>query len=479
MMPKFILNGIIVCVFTAIPRIAVTQIVIERLIQNLQNCPVEGVVINATKFDHKIVTLPKEYKCYTGHHHYLWFNKKLVIQVDGSGKLYEVSPDKPAKRMDNTCYEGYNFMAFNFIYKDTLFSLGGYGFWMDNGQLRYYDEKNSEWFLMATGKTLPFNRVKSKFYYDVADKKIYLLFQHPILLSADKSQNRDDANYVQCLDLLTKRWWNDPLPLNKKLDSIVNNITEFSRAGFHTKQGLLMDLDFEFNLYDFKNNKVKDIRPAKKAIIFNSISRPFDKLLFSKDSSLHLFNSLTGEIDSIPFGNADLIDTDIPIYLPLPRKEKEVKDSQQLVSFSLVAILLLLTGLVIIRFQKMRQKISLLTMQAEATIETTQPEGILIQHKQSFKANLTEAERNLLELLINNSLIDAMTSVNQMNQVLGLGKKPVKIQNNLRAAAVLMINKKFKAYSGYPDDLLEKHRTEFDKRFFEYNILRKYLSKIR
>ena len=479
MMPKFILNGIIVCVFTAIPRIAVTQIVIERLIQNLQNCPVEGVVINATKFDHKIVTLPKEYKCYTGHHHYLWFNKKLVIQVDGSGKLYEVSPDKPAKRMDNTCYEGYNFMAFNFIYKDTLFSLGGYGFWMDNGQLRYYDEKNSEWFLMATGKTLPFNRVKSKFYYDVADKKIYLLFQHPILLSADKSQNRDDANYVQCLDLLTKRWWNDPLPLNKKLDSIVNNITEFSRAGFHTKQGLLMDLDFEFNLYDFKNNKVKDIRPAKKAIIFNSISRPFDKLLFSKDSSLQLFNSLTGEIDSIPFGNADLIDTDIPIYLPLPRKEKEVKDSQQLVSFSLVAILLLLTGLVIMRFKKMRQKIALLTMQAEANKETNQPEGILIQHKQSFKANLTEPENNLLELLINNSLIDVMTSVNQMNQVLGLGKKPVKIQNNLRAAAVLMINKKFKAYSDFPDDMLEKHRTEFDKRFFEYTIQRKYLSKIR
>ena len=76
-------------------------------------------------------------------------------------------------------------------------------------------------------------------------------------------------------------------------------------------------------------------------------------------------------------------------------------------------------------------------------------------------------------------MIDVMTSVNQMNQVLGLGKKPVKIQNNLRAAAVLMINKKFKAYSDFPDDLLEKHRTEFDKRFFEYNILRKYLSKIR
>ena len=475
---RFFLYGIALFLYALIPRIGLSQKVINSLIKNLRNSPVEGVVINATNFEHKIVALPNEFKCYTGHHHYLWFKKKLVIQVDGSGKLYEVDPDKPAKRIDNTCYEGYNFKAFNFIYKDTLFSMGGYGFWMDNGQLRYYDEKNGEWYLMPTGKTLPFNTFKTKFYYDIADKKIYLIFSNPILLSADKSQKRDNANYVQCLDLLTKRWWSNPLPLNKKLDSLFNNSSEFSRSGFHTKQGLLMDLDFEFNLYDFKNNQFKDIQPAKNTIIFNSISKPFQKLLFSKDSSVHLFNSLTGEIDSIPFGNADLINTDLPIYMPLPRKEKAVKDSQQLLSFSLAAALMLLIGMAIFRFKKMRQQIALLTLQAEADKEINYS-AITIENKQSFKTNLTEAENNLLELLIKNSLLDIMTSVNQMNNVLGLAKKQIKIQNNLRASTVLMINKKFKVYSGLPDELIEKQRTEFDKRFFEYSIQRKYLKKVR
>ena len=72
-----------------------------------------------------------------------------------------------------------------------------------------------------------------------------------------------------------------------------------------------------------------------------------------------------------------------------------------------------------------------------------------------------------------------MTSVNQMNQVMQIEKKSIKIQNNLRASMVLMINKKFMVYSGTQDELLEKRRTEFDKRFFEYTIQRKYLSKIK
>ena len=132
----------------------------------------------------------------------------------------------------------------------------------------------------------------------------------------------------------------------------------------------------------------------------------------------------------------------------------------------------------IFRFKKMRQQIALLTLQAEADKEINYS-AITIENKQSFKTNLTEAENNLLELLIKNSLLDIMTSVNQMNNVLGLAKKQIKIQNNLRAAAVLMINKKFKVYSGLPDELIEKQRTEFDKRFFEYSIQRKYLKKVR
>ena len=154
-------------------------------------------------------------------------------------------------------------------------------------------------------------------------------------------------------------------------------------------------------------------------------------------------------------------------------------DEQKAGSISLIAALLLLSGWVVLRFKKMRRTIEMLTLGLPANTGTNQANGISIEHPHSFKANLTETENKLLELLLNNSLQEVMTSVNQMNEVLGLAKKPIKIQNNLRATAVQMINKKFMVYSGVQDELLEKHRTAFDKRFFEYTIQRKYLSKVK
>jgi hypothetical protein len=42
-----------------------------------------------------------------------------------------------------------------------------------------------------------------------------------------------------------------------------------------------------------------------------------------------------------------------------------------------------------------------------------------------------------------------------------------------------MINKKFMVYAGIGDDLILKQRTEFDKRFFEYSIDQRFISKLR
>ena len=140
-----------------------------------------------------------------------------------------------------------------------------------------------------------------------------------------------------------------------------------------------------------------------------------------------------------------------------------------------MAIFFILCGFFIVQFRKKNEKIILLTQK----LESNNLSKISIQNQQSFKANLTEAENKLLSLLIKNSTEGLMTSVIQMNQVMDIEKKPIKIQNNLRAAMVLMISKKFMVYSGTQDELLEKRRTEFDKRFFEYTIQRKYLSKIK
>ena len=176
MSTKYFLFGISVFFFMLIPRIGLSQKAIDSLIKNLRNTHSTGVVIIPNKFDLKLVPVTLESNCNsTNAHHYLWFKNKLVIQIDGSGKLLEINSNKPPIRMDKTCYEGYNFKAFNFVYQDTIYSLGGYGFWVDNGLLRCYDEKNGVWYITKTKKTLPFNTNTVKFYHDIADKKIYII----------------------------------------------------------------------------------------------------------------------------------------------------------------------------------------------------------------------------------------------------------------------------------------------------------------
>jgi hypothetical protein len=96
-----------------------------------------------------------------------------------------------------------------------------------------------------------------------------------------------------------------------------------------------------------------------------------------------------------------------------------------------------------------------------------------------FRDTLTETEKALLDLLIRNSSVRKMTSVTQVNEVLGIAKKDVKFQNNVRSGAFQMINRKFNVFSGVADELIIKERTAFDKRFYEYQIHSKYLQKIR
>ena len=58
---------------------------------------------------------------------------QIYLVLMGSGRLYQIQ--KKAKgtyeliRIDSTFHTGSNFGSINFFYKDTLFKLGGIGFW--------------------------------------------------------------------------------------------------------------------------------------------------------------------------------------------------------------------------------------------------------------------------------------------------------------------------------------------------------------
>jgi hypothetical protein len=109
------------------PSIIYSQYKINSLYKHLENIHFQGI-LNGKEPNSKFFAFNSGMNCFADVQHYLWYKNKLVVQIDGSGKLFEVQAKLPVARMDRTCYEGYCYGAFNFVYNDTIFSLGGYGF---------------------------------------------------------------------------------------------------------------------------------------------------------------------------------------------------------------------------------------------------------------------------------------------------------------------------------------------------------------
>jgi hypothetical protein len=71
---------------------------------------------------------------------------KILITIYGTGQLYEIDiKNKIFSRLDSTYFRGYNFSSIRFFRKDTLYSLGGRGFWHINNIETFFSNKLHEW----------------------------------------------------------------------------------------------------------------------------------------------------------------------------------------------------------------------------------------------------------------------------------------------------------------------------------------------
>jgi hypothetical protein len=86
----------------------------------------------------------------------LSYKGKDLISIPGTGQVYLFDRvGKRLERLDVTFYHGYNFLATQYVRNDTLFSLGGYGFWHFNNLLTFFDLKNKEWEVKKTTGEAP------------------------------------------------------------------------------------------------------------------------------------------------------------------------------------------------------------------------------------------------------------------------------------------------------------------------------------
>jgi hypothetical protein len=409
-------------------------------------------------------------------HIYLWQKNKIAIQLDGTGKLLQFDSNFNLARLDSTIYEGYNYGAYNFVYNDTIFSLGGYGFWAFNGMLRYFNDNSKSWGIINANKIIPLRLwYNAQVIPDFENKKLYVLYAKPKEEWHKENASSDENAYLQCLDLVSKKWWEE--------DKILNNE---SIAGWswaykpicNTRFGLLAFKFEELEVYDPMNNRVGVVNKSKAKELQDNWYQNTQLIMFYVNNQVVYFEPRTKKLSIFDFNESDIKWTRKKLYYNSTIVIKE-DFNKSAIPYYIFAFLIFILGFYSHRLFQSKKTTIISGSIINNSNYTHDDQEALKEKPKSFREILTEVEKSLIDILIKNSSQSKMTSVIQVNEVLGISRKDIKTQNNIRANAFQMINKKFSIYTGLQDELIQKQRTDFDKRFFEYFIHSKFLAKLK
>ncbi len=419
----------------------------------------------------KLVPTPLGLTCTDSRHDYMVNNGQLYMQINGTGKLFKIDSSLAITRLDNTCYEGYNYGSHSFIRNNKFYNLGGWGFWQFNSGLRYFDTTSKEWFREAINKEVQVAKHMNAIVYpDKQNDLIYVVYQsYPNSYFKLQNEVKNDTMYMQCLNLKTNDWWKEPKILN---DKILQETVIGTSAMILPGLGILSESYNHLYLINPTTQKLYEIENEIGGTIMNYVASK-NGLYFYKDEKLHIYNPGLDSLVSITLSMSKFSEVAKPLYKEIKPKITDKIKLDQLIY--LIAILLLFTISVVL-FLKNK---SLRKLQQNVVGSGFHKKSIEVNTQLEFSDNLTETEKSVLDILLECSKQNLPTSIDQINRALGVKNKEVTIQNKLRSDTLQMINKKFMVFASTSDTLVEREKTALDKRVYQYKINERYLNKIK
>ena len=381
---------------------------------------------------------------------------KLLYLVEGTGRVYEVSAGKPElvyRRLDETIYAGYNYGALNFIFRDTLWSFGGYGFWRANGHLRYFSDGVKGWEIMPVSRRVQHINTKSNNFLDRDMGKLYVM-QEPLLDDGLKKIRprtipAGDTIKLLVLDMNTKDW------------SIAGTLNE-PNVSLMGNPGLTTDLQwgklvvmgpksgFKAKCLDFRNNKILVIRDQALGTKLydgfypgrNSLTQPNRTLNYHVNDTLHLINSNQSHI-RIRLTRDDFIETGEQIFREIDNASINLMDWAWLALGT--GLLALLAGI-------------MLTIRSNQLVREMQPDNNLNPLEKELIQSLLLAGKDFLST-------DAVDAI-----VVPDGRSQDSIKKK-RSSVIRSINDKYSELTGDQDPLITSTRMHNDRRMMRYGIV--------
>ena len=362
----------------------------------------------------------------------------LFVLINGTGMVFKATDttnDKIAfTRIDSTIYHGYNYGAFVFPYHDTIFSLGGYGIWRYNGALRFF-HKSAEWNLLTINKEYPI--VGHLFYFSENDNQLITVqdeYNDPIVAKDIKT----DFPVIEW-DLVQKK--------NKIIGYLKNSkVIQYSTINFPFLNGLITNDNNNTYLYDYEHNKIYKSKNEILSIELVTSSTYFNKA-FAIDNKIYFTKDANDSLSSITVSMADFELTPNQIYTPI-----NANMPYYLIFGSLV--LFVPTLYFFISYKKKKIK----------------PADNIFNTENEEKLIFTNLEKLIIESILTKSINNQFSTVEEINEIMGLSKKSNELKKRERTEIINSINQKFKIIFKKNNDLILRERSTLDKRYFQYII---------
>jgi hypothetical protein len=372
----------------------------------------------------------------------------LYILIDGTGQVYKATNINKTQiaftRIDSTTHFGHNYLSINLSWNDTIYSMGGYGFWHVNGQLRYFNSALGDWNCLQLNKEMPIE--DNIIYFDKTNGKIFqVLF--PKSNEIDFEIKDKQIKAISQVSLKDK----NHLILGKLNDFFINeiNIRIIHDYWISDKlSGTVAILNYQDTyLFDFINNKayraISNKIPAK-LVTYDKANR--NKNIFQINDTVYFTRSNSDSLYSFTVSRSDFSEEGIPIYIPLNQNFNKI----------LIGSGLFVGMLSFIGFRQYRKKYTTKTNKNIFGKPVHETDPLLF----------TEVEKNLIQLMINQQTLN----VDEVNNLLGLAKKTLEIQKKIRTETLNKINHKFRVLSEEEREFIERIRSEQDRRFYNYTI---------
>ena len=144
---------------------------------------------------------PIDYPAYNA----IWYQNALHLISERGGLLYRLEKDSLV-RLDNSFQHRKQFQSNDFIFRDTLFRYGGYGFWRANNFFTYFDHSTKEWeYYPINSFTMPDQAYDGKHF--VLDDTFYVVGGQTV--DTQTGLAGDKSNTIWTFDFQNREWTNN------------------------------------------------------------------------------------------------------------------------------------------------------------------------------------------------------------------------------------------------------------------------------